>query len=671
MNNSTELNENGNKLIKKFIKEYPFRVKMNYNKDDDSYSLKLNFSGTPLYKEMVKLRDYINDTIYEEFENISSAKIISSNVIKLTISKENFQNFIDNAETDENGIDNIIGRILCEKTRTITQQVKTKTDLFIEALSELNGKTSFIPNLTPKERYQLDNFRKMLRDYPTLRKYLKDEKNYTIKINGNKLSIAITDSTNNDDDDNTGTDTPQAPVSKPVSIVGMDITFSGSTITNISFTIKKGTDTTVKTFKLTNGVVSFEGYPNDIERINSSDIGETITLNLNLDCKKINSLYHQPKGVSIANVADKTLSAKLWYKYNLSGKADWGPFPNREFAEKWEAYYGLVTTDVSSNNINWTNFNWNHYYTSADGQSLYKANPYGAAAIIAGKGSGTHEVGKLLPDEYGLYDLAGNVAEWTSDYDVCGLGGDVKCHCSGLLLTHMRNGLSGNKVPTHNGLRVWRNHTSELNLSGRESMVQIGDVDVCKYMVTKRLYKTVMQLQDEDYNLSMIPSLNKSGSSSHTVIVGWKEDGSPIMDLQTFENTMLDSENDNYRPVENITKYDAMYFCNLYSIKTGLEPYYNLTNIIIENYKIVSADVTTNNNGGFRLPTKEEWLTVASGSDGNNFMPGIKYGDRGVAIESGFQCYTGVYETNDNETENTEFTLTVIDSNDEEFTLIK
>jgi sulfatase modifying factor 1 len=72
------------------------------------------------------------------------------------------------------------------------------------------------------------------------------------------------------------------------------------------------------------------------------------------------------------------------------------------------------------------------------------------------------------------------------------------------------------------------------------------------------------------------------------------------------------------RPVENVTWYDAVMFCNMLSLLLGKIPYYHITNIsTLEMTKtttnpIVSADVEINPNAdGFRLPTEKEWEYAA------------------------------------------------------------
>jgi formylglycine-generating enzyme required for sulfatase activity len=59
-------------------------------------------------------------------------------------------------------------------------------------------------------------------------------------------------------------------------------------------------------------------------------------------------------------------------------------------------------------------------------------------------------------------------------------------------------------------------------------------------------------------------------------------------------------------PVENITWLEALEYCNQLSIKSGHEPYYNLT----------TNPVSVNeNSAGYRLPTRDEWRHAATGGN--------------------------------------------------------
>lgn len=63
-------------------------------------------------------------------------------------------------------------------------------------------------------------------------------------------------------------------------------------------------------------------------------------------------------------------------------------------------------------------------------------------------------------------------------------------------------------------------------------------------------------------------------------------------------------------PIDDVTWFDAIEFCNKLSVKEGLKPYYRLTDIEYERSpkkSIDSATVTIEGGPGYRLPTDAEW----------------------------------------------------------------
>lgn len=139
------------------------------------------------------------------------------------------------------------------------------------------------------------------------------------------------------------------------------------------------------------------------------------------------------------------------------------------------------------------------------------------------------------------------------------------------------------------------------SVSGRQ--VKLPSFEIGAYEVTQKLYKTIMD--GLDY-VNSEPSICISNNASDEYLAN--NDGEKV-----------------YRPVDNVSWYDAVYFCNVLSQRLGLEPYYSIENIkrndanfiILADVKISDAE---NAKYGYRLPYEAEWEFVARGCrpDTNN-----------------------------------------------------
>ena len=201
----------------------------------------------------------------------------------------------------------------------------------------------------------------------------------------------------------------------------------------------------------------------------------------------------------------------------------------------------------------------------------------------------THPVAQKKSNGYGLYDMTGNADEWCWDYSSNKSGNNRRCLRGGDFCTNTSRCKVGFRDSTDTdadnwnesiGFRIVRSNYGSLD------MVKIPgkDYSIAKTEVTQKLYESIMGENPSEFK----------GKNN---------------------------------PVENVSFFDAIYFCNKLSMMYGLDSVYILNGKTDVNeweytpnkgekpyYKTFQRNVDAN---GFKLPTPEEWSYAEKG--GQNF----------------------------------------------------
>ena len=241
-------------------------------------------------------------------------------------------------------------------------------------------------------------------------------------------------------------------------------------------------------------------------------------------------------------------------------------------AAGWNAASGLAggTLTIYADGVNLTPFN-DDFYIGNLTQTVGSVTPV-TITPKAGKSNGIITVfyngSQTLPTTAGTYTVTFNVeaaAGWNSAY---GLAGGTLILFELEIITYT-SGITMSRIPAGTYTRGSNDYASPPH----------------QVTLTKGFYMGIYAVTQEQYQ----------------TVTG--------VDFFYFRNSPASGEVQERRPVEYVSWYDAVEFCNKLSEQEGLMPAYTITGRSpTSGYSITGATVTVNwNANGYRLPTEAEW----------------------------------------------------------------
>ncbi|MCQ2592326.1 MAG: formylglycine-generating enzyme family protein [Treponema sp.] len=228
----------------------------------------------------------------------------------------------------------------------------------------------------------------------------------------------------------------------------------------------------------------------------------------------------------------------------------------------------------------------------------------------------THPVAQKEANGYGLYDMAGNVSEyvWLNKrvdnskafgYAYAGAGSSFAASYEKFKIPSFFYEMDSGKYRfIDQGFRVVRSTLKQEN-------VKLNSVNFCDSSDPEEMLNSLgikmVEIPEGGFSIMTTEVTQKL----YTSILGY--------------NPSYHKGNNN--PVECVSWYDAIYFCNRLSERVGYTPVYSVDGetkpqkwgYILNHGADIRGNITQNlNANGFRLPTYDEWVYAAKG--GQNYI---------------------------------------------------